>query len=84
MQKIYKYRLTGGNVSLPEGAEILDIQYQNEKLTMWALVNPAVTKTATRMIEVYGTGESILYGKRIYLKTLQQGPYVWHIFELLS
>jgi len=51
MQKIYKYRLTGGNVSLPEGAEILDIQYQNEKLTMWALVNPAVTKTATRMIK---------------------------------
>ena len=29
MQKIYKYRLNGRNVSLPEGAEILDIQYQN-------------------------------------------------------
>ncbi len=83
MQKIYKYRLNGRNVSLPEGAEILDIQYQNEKLTMWALVNPDVTKTATHMIEIYGTGESLPHGKWIHLKTLQQGAFVWHVFELL-
>lgn len=87
MKSIYKYQLSVihfEKLSLPEGAEILDIQYQDDKLMLWALVDTPVTKQVKRTFQIFGTGQAILPANRKYLKTVQDGAFVWHVFEVLS
>jgi len=88
---IWKYSLLIESlqpVTMPIGAEILDIQFQHGTLQMWALVNPDKERMH-RMIEIIGTGHTApdltTQGKkRIHLATVQDlgGSLVWHVFEI--
>jgi len=86
MHKIWKYPFgISGNIiiSMPKLARILDIQYQNGTLCMWALVDDN-DLIVNRFFTVIGTGHNIpdfSHGLE-YIKTVQDGPYVWHIFEI--
>ena len=71
-------------VEMPKGAKVLDIQVQNETAMIWAIVNPKHS-TRKRVFHVFGTGfEMEDYEKKHYdyIKTVQNGPLVWHIFEV--
>ena len=81
--KIYKYELGNDAVEIPLG-EILDVQIQDGKFVLWALVNP----NRNRMTKVYAkflmTGQEITIEENReyrYFKTLVDSMgLVWHVF----
>lgn len=88
-KKIFKYQLETTDVQqveMPQGAEILCIQTQNETPCIWALVEPNATVTK-RAFEIFGTGHNVPEnGNRKYIGTYQLmgGGLVFHCFELLG
>ena len=89
-QAIHKFQLPEGKahkISMPVGSKVLDFQYQNGTICMWAIVQEGafpVTKRMTRRFRIVGTGEAYDFQGRKYQQTLQDGDEVWHIFEVLS
>ncbi len=84
--KIYKYALNKDveqTISLPKEAEILKVEMQNNKLCLWASF-PIENENSSikRAFQVVGTGWDFdkLLGM-IYLDTVFDRGFVWHIFE---
>lgn len=86
MKTIFKYRIRITDeqaVSMPEGAQILTVQMQDRLPYLWAIVDTNAVNH-DRVIEVLGTGNPIpKTGSRAYIGTVQERPYVWHVFERL-
>jgi hypothetical protein len=87
MRTIYKYELKIVDlqeIELPVGANIISAQVQNGKVYVWAIVNTELTPEF-RTIIIYGTGNP-MYGysptTHNFIGTVQDGQYVWHIFEV--
>lgn len=71
-------------VEMPKGARILCVQVQNGTLCLWALVNPALPKEQ-KFVAVLGTGyerSEAQIANYTYLGTVQNPPFVWHVFVL--
>lgn len=86
---IYKYTLRTKNrqiVEMPLESEIKTAQMQRDKLCLWVQVEEKFSdRTEPRLIEVIGTGEHFNSGElRTYIATVQDGTYVWHVFELFE
>ena len=87
--KIYKYVIPildgEQEIQLIEGTQILSVQLQansiSERICMWAGV-PDSGPVVVRSFQVVGTGE-VVTGRHRFLGTVQQGPFVWHVFEKL-
>lgn len=88
-QRIFKYSLAltrVQGVSMPRNAQILSVQYQEGLLCMWALVDGAA-EPVKREICIYGTGHEVFVAPTrravllSYVGTVQQGPFVWHVFD---
>ena len=85
MKTIWKFplELKGlQNISIPEGAEILNCAIQNGGVFLWALVDPSLP-LQRREIEMIGTGNQIPEEERRYISTIIDGALVWHIFEVI-
>lgn len=71
-------------VTMPANAEILAAQMQGSAPCLWALVDPDAPME-TRLFAIVGTGhpatDRVLFEN--YIATVQDGPFVWHIFEVL-
>lgn len=89
MKAIHKYELDlGGNIGIymPEGAEILSVQAQNngtyEIPQIWALVDTN-NPLKKRSFQVFGTGHTIYPDPGPYIGTFQlmKGSLVFHVFE---
>ncbi len=85
MRTVYKYPLEFCDVqeiAMPEGAQSLCAQVQNEKPQLWALVDPS-RPMARREILVLGTGHPIDVSPLRYISTFQVrgGSLVFHVFE---
>jgi len=82
---ILKYEVNNQNLLVvPRNSEVLDIQLQREIFVVWFLVDLKEEETEERNLEIFMTGETIQYDMgttRKYLKTLQKGNIVFHIFE---
>lgn len=75
--KIYKYQ---DGDPLPEGADIMDIQVQNGKWTIWAAVDPDAPLVPCD-VQILPTGAEISEEDMLnYFSTVQIGAYVWHVF----
>jgi hypothetical protein len=84
MKRIYKYELKEGSVEMPIGAKILSIQYQNNRPYIWALVDTDV-ECEFRYFALVATGEDFPEADDFtYINTIQDGPFVWHIFECIK
>ena len=87
MRTIWKYQLEiegRAVVKMPKDAEILSVQLQHHKPTLWAIVDPDAEKEE-RTIVIFGTGHPMpdsMAGLH-FLGTVQTrgGGLVWHIFE---
>lgn len=89
MNMIYKYELQIDDmqvIEMPKGSEILTAQVQNNKVCLWAMVDPVTSKTEGRKIRMIGTGNPVEDSNLKYISTVQMvnGLVVWHIFEVLS
>lgn len=89
MTRIYKYPLQpmGGvqSIEMPQGADILSVQAQNDRPTLWAAVNPDAPMESRRFVTAI-TGALIpdKEDEAIYLGTVQlaEGTFVLHVFEV--
>ncbi|UQN06780.1 hypothetical protein [Deinococcus sp. QL22] len=91
MYKIYKYPLDITDEQafwLPEGAELLSVQFQGGQLCLWALVDPELAHTQCARITVIGTGNPISEPREQLGQFIgtAQGPrgFVWHVFGLIG
>lgn len=87
MRTIWKFQLPTSStnpivLTMPVGAEILDVQMQAGIPTLWALVDTRID-VETRRFEIYGTGHALPDAHRRHVGTVQEGPLVWHVFEQL-
>ena len=84
MNKIYKYPIDEikGTITLPVGSNILDIEYQEGNLFLWALVDTNTKETQEIELEIYGTGWDIKNPDQLkHLKTLHHRGFVFHVFS---
>lgn len=90
MTRIYKYPIElieVQDVELPAGAEILHVAFQqlSQQFCLWAIVDPETTQIVSRTIKIYGTGHPLKIDTPDqtlnYLGSIQDEPFVWHIFE---
>jgi len=85
MRTIYKYELVMADTQeffMPKKAVILDVQFQNEKMCVWALIDTEDTLT-TKRFTIIGTGNPISKDifPGLYIGTVQTGAFVWHVFH---
>lgn len=86
MKTIYKYPLyttDRQSVPLPAGAEILSIQMQGSGPCLWAIVDTEAIAAPVRIV-VVGTGHALPEQPLHFIATVQDGPYVWHVFREAS
>jgi hypothetical protein len=79
---IYKYEVDT-IVVMPDKAEILTVQLQNGRPWIWAMVDTDEA-LVERNFNVIGTGWEIEEFNSKYIATFQDGPMVWHVFEILG
>jgi hypothetical protein len=85
--KIYKFPvdITGTQtLMLPNGSEFLTFQVQNEKPFVWVKFNTECEyRLEPRVLMVVGTGHefNLATPSDKYIGTIQQPPFVWHLFE---
>ncbi len=68
-------------VYMPDGAAIISADLQGGCITLWALVDLTAPRCA-RDIAIVGTGHPVPLGAGAFLGTVQQPPFVWHLFEI--
>jgi len=82
-RQIWKFQLTSMEIPMPVGAEICAFQYQHGVPCVWAIVDPDVMKEVRRF-RIFGTGHELPGpDKCCYVGTVQDGSFVWHLFELI-
>ena len=83
MKRVYKYPVPTTaakfTLQLPLDADIIRIDWQNDKLCLWAVCDPDA-QLVTRKFRLYGTGQDI-DKDCLYIDTYYHGPLVLHIFE---
>jgi hypothetical protein len=85
--KIFKYvidrDLPEPFIIYPEFSKIIDIQIQNGQVCLWAKVDPDKGfKEVKQKFSILGTGwDADDVQVEQHLKTIQEGPFVWHIFD---
>lgn len=87
MRTIFKYQpglRDRIEIETHESAELLSVQYQRETLTFWFLVDTD-KDIVPHTFAVYGTGHEIdlPVEDMVHVATVQMGPLVWHVFEVL-
>lgn len=84
-QVIYKYALEikdgEQEFVLPEDFVVLDAQIQEGQLYMWLVHDTTNVKYAYKFV-VLGTGQPFTYQSLVHVGTVQQGPFVWHVFYI--
>ena len=83
---IWKYQLKETDtqiITAPEDAVFVHVGAQQNKLCLWAIVEPHKRQRDYTII-IHGTGHPVL-PNLTYIGTVQHPPFVWHIFlqELL-
>ena len=84
--KVFKYVFEQGLepdtvISMPEGAELLHVGVQHNRICVWARVNPGAPMVDhhSRMV---GTGHDGADGRYLGTVSFHSGDLVFHIFAL--
>lgn len=65
---------------MPVGAQVIHAAQNNGKHLIWAIID-TTAKMEPVQFSTVGTGRPIPDGAS-YVHTIQDGPYVWHLFKL--
>jgi len=86
MYSIWKYHIPLEdyfNIELPKNSMILEVNTQDNKPTMWVLVETNVD-LEKRYFRMFGTGQKFeTISGLSHIGTIQmfKGDFVWHVFE---
>jgi hypothetical protein len=86
--RIYKYPVvrmsedpTGTyKIQMIQFADILCAMVMDSNICVWAKVNELLILVENRTIEIFATGETMDQQARRYINSIQDGPFVWHVF----
>lgn len=85
-KRIWKYRLSlceAQSFDVPFEFNVLCVQEQDAAICCWAEVSGEdAYQTAT--FTIVGTGHTVPMMAGKYIGTVQQGPYVWHVYLSIS
>lgn len=84
MKKIYKFQIELTEyqlLAMPKDAEIISAQSQDGRICLWAIVDTEQDEIVYRHILLVGTGHRVLDNAKKFIGTVQQGAFVWHLFE---
>lgn len=87
MNVIYKYHLllTGRNIGLPVGSQVVNVGEQEGKITLWIEEEYAdMPVMEDRHFLVYATGEPFNPTNKTHVGTALVGEYVWHVYEVVK
>lgn len=83
MRAIYKFeieRISESYIEIPGLCGVLKVGFQKDKLFVWAEVDLDKQDEYDEVfVQIKGTGEAYTT-EAIYVETVFEGPYVWHIF----
>tara|TARA_R110000803_G_C11770163_1_gene295164 strand:+ start:260 stop:526 length:267 start_codon:yes stop_codon:yes gene_type:complete len=85
MNTIHKFKIepaaSFNNISLPFSAHILNVEFQNNELFMWANIDTSEPKE-TRRFEVFLTGQEMpeMFAY-VFIGTAHKDGFVFHLFE---
>lgn len=82
MRTIWKFPLEvtdHQSIEMPANAKVLSVADQAGVLTIWALVDPEAEREL-RHVWVFGTGHPVTVSGATFRGSVQQGPFVWHVF----
>jgi len=90
-QTIWKYQLqVTTDLKLPAGSRVLSVGNQEERVVLWAMIDPKSSKIRTRRFRIYLTGEEFNGDPGIFIGTVQlkdqmdeTKQFVCHVFETL-
>ena len=89
MRAIHKFLLepNTSSVYMPQGAAILHVHMQGGMPAIWALVDVDSKPYKLRHFHIAGTGQPIPEEidelmTPLYIGTVHQEPFVWHVFEV--
>ena len=88
MKTVYKYTIAPDptqHIDLPNGAEILKVEMQQNIPCIWVLVDVDFTHMERRWFRLVGTGQEFEHDERHqYIGTflMYEGTLVWHLFEV--
>lgn len=87
MIKILKYQHSGEleteeAITVPSIANIVHVAMQHGKVTFWAVVETE-SEPIVRRFMIAGTGWELPAGVK-YIGTAYDGPFVWHLMELVD
>lgn len=85
MKTIWKYEIKEEcAIEMPVGAELLTLREQGDAICLWALVDP-YAPVEMRRFSVFGTGHSFDETGLHFIGSahLQNGSFVFHVFEIL-
>lgn len=79
----YRTELPGGVAKIPVGpsSRILDIQVQQNFITFWVEHDSEEIQTSERRFVAVPTGVEFEAEGLGFLRTVQAGSFVWHIYE---
>jgi hypothetical protein len=85
MKQIWKYELPkeSNTISMPKNAEVLSVEPQNNKVCIWAKVDPS-KYLENRTFVIFGTGHNIDNDINLHFigtVLLFDGSIVLHVFE---
>lgn len=67
-------------ITVPAYGKILSVQLQAGVVCLWVEVDPTLPRVK-RTIRIFGTGHPMNEEERQFIGTVQQGQFVWHVFE---
>jgi hypothetical protein len=68
------------HIRMPRGAQLLDVQMQGDTPCLWVIADPN-NEPVLREIDIYGTGHLVSEGPNQHIGTIQDGAFVWHVFD---
>jgi hypothetical protein len=83
MKTVWKYQVPIGHqvtLEIPFGGIVVHTESQDDVICLWVEVESSNPK-AHRSFKVFGTGHEIQMPYAIHVGTVQQGPFVWHVYE---
>jgi len=81
---IWKYTLDivdEQSIKMPQYSTLLSVAMRGNDLCLWAVVEPEREgDMGVARILIFGTGNSVYFGKLPFLGTVQERSFVWHVF----
>ncbi len=87
MRTIFKFELNpfpaSTEITLPGGSFPIHVGTQGHVIYVWIeLTDPPITPTTVYKFYIVGTGKEVPSdGFSVYIGTVFQGPFVWHVYH---